>query len=67
MSLLGRVTLIMGLLITFISLVLGFGLMFHGGYDDWAEFFFMAVPLGFLVTFAGLSTIVLFSTESDRK
>jgi hypothetical protein len=67
MSLLGRLALIMGLLITFISLALGFGLMFNGGYDDWAEFFFMAVPLGFLVTFAGLSTVVLFSTENDKK
>ena len=67
MSLFGRVTLIAGLLITFISLVLGFGLMFKGGYDEWAQFFFMAVPLGFVITFAGLSTIVLFSTESDRK
>ena len=66
MSLLGRITLIVGLVITVVSLVLGFGLMFKGSYDEWAKFFFMAVPLGFVITFAGLSTVVLFAPRSSK-
>ena len=63
----GRIVLVVGLLLTFISLVLGFGLMFNGGYDEWAQFFFMVIPLGFVITFAGLSTIVLLSPRGNNQ
>ncbi len=57
--------LIMGLIITAVSLVAGFGFMFMD-YDELAIFFLMAIPLGFVILFTGLSTVVMFSSrESD--
>jgi hypothetical protein len=60
----GRYSLIAGLLITAVSLIFGFYFMFADS-DELAKMFLMAVPLGFLITFAGLSTIVLFSPRDS--
>ncbi len=63
----GQYSLIAGLIITVAGLVFGFGFMFAGGHEDLAQMFLMAVPLGFLIGFAGLSTIVLFSPRDSDK
>jgi FtsH-binding integral membrane protein len=62
----GQYTLIVGLILTIISLILGFWYMFHNQ-DEWAKLFFMVVPVGFLLTFAGLSTVVLYSPRDNAK
>ena len=64
MDRIGRYSMIAGLIITVVGLVLGFGFMFADS-DELAKMFLMAVPLGFLILFAGLSTVVLFSPDSD--
>lgn len=66
MDRIGRYSLIAGLIITVVSLVFGFGFMFSGR-DELAKMFLMAVPFGFLVLFAGLSTVVLFSPRDSDK
>ena len=64
----GQISVYIGLIITIITFVAGFGLMFHGGYDAWAKLFFMLVPVGFLILFTGVATVALFAPrESDRK
>jgi hypothetical protein len=66
MDRIGRYSFIAGLVITVVGLVFGFGFMFADK-DELAKMFLMAVPLGFLILFAGLSTIVLFSPrDSDQ-
>ena len=62
----GQYTLIVGLILTIISLILGFWFMFDHQ-DDWAKLFFMVAPVGFLLTFAGLSTVVLYSPRGNTK
>ncbi|MBU0655509.1 MAG: hypothetical protein KJ914_10310 [Gammaproteobacteria bacterium] len=66
MDRIGRYSFIAGLVITIAGLVLGFGFMFADS-DELAKMFLMAVPLGFLILFAGLSTIVLFSPRDSDK
>ena len=62
----GRYLLIVGFVITLIGLVVGFGLMFFGS-SEWAKFFLMIVPIGFMVGFAGLTTSLMNSPDSrDR-
>jgi len=63
----GQVLLIIGILITLVSLVVGFGYMFAGTNNELAKFCFMVVPLGFLITFLGLSTVVLLSPRGSDK
>jgi hypothetical protein len=62
----GQYVLILGLVMTIVGLVFGFGFMFSGQ-QEWAKFFLMVVPLGFLILFAGLSTVVLFSPREKDK
>ena len=57
---------IFGLMLTFIGLVAGFGLMFKG-IDEWAKFFLMIVPVGFMVGFAGLTATLMTSPEEEKK
>ncbi|SEA60946.1 hypothetical protein SAMN05660964_01982 [Thiothrix caldifontis] len=66
MDRLGRYSLIIGLVITVVGLIFGFGFMFVDS-DELAKIFLLAVPLGFLITFAGLSTIVIFSPRENDK
>jgi hypothetical protein len=66
MDRLGHYSLILGLVLTVVGLVLGFGFMFSDK-DDLAKLFLMVVPLGFLILFAGLSTVVLFSPREKDK
>ena len=63
----GRYSLIVGLIITVVGLIFGFGFMFADSHEELAKMFLMAVPLGFLLGFAGLSTIVLFSPRDSDK
>ncbi|MEN9503078.1 MAG: hypothetical protein RI964_2363 [Pseudomonadota bacterium] len=66
MDRIGRYSFIVGLVLTIIGLIFGFGFMFAGN-DELAKTFLMVVPLGFLILFAGLSTIILFSPrDSDQ-
>ncbi len=66
MLLLGRIVFYFGLFLTIISIIAGFSFMFSG-VSNWAQFCFMAVPLGFLLLFAGLSTNVLLEPRSNEK
>ena len=66
MDRIGRYSLIVGIIITVIGLILGFGFMFADK-DELAKLFLMVVPLGFLLAFAGLSTIILFSPRDSDK
>jgi ABC-type Na+ efflux pump permease subunit len=63
---LGKVVAIIGLLITIIGLIFGFGLMFQGSNDDLAKFFLMVIPIGFVVLFAGFSTVIMFSPRESE-
>jgi uncharacterized membrane protein len=67
MALFGRIMLIVGLIITVIGFVLGFGFMFQGDNEYWAKIFLISVPFGFLLMFAGLSTVVMFSPRSSEE
>ncbi len=64
--LLGRIVFFVGLLITVVSLTAGFTLLYMN-IQNWAQFCFMAVPLGFMLLFAGLSTNVLLEERSNDK
>ncbi|MBK8455242.1 MAG: hypothetical protein WAQ53_07345 [Thiofilum sp.] len=66
MVLVGKIGLILGLIITFLSLVGGFSAMFMD-YDQLAQFLFMVIPVGFVITFAGLATVVLFAPREGNK
>lgn len=66
MDRLGRYSFIVGLVITIVGLVFGFGFMF-ADHDELAKLFLMAVPVGFLILFAGLSTVILFSPRDSDK
>ncbi len=66
MDRIGRYSTIIGLLLTVVGLVFGFGFMFAHN-DELAKFFLMVVPFGFLILFAGVSTVVMFSPREDDK
>ncbi len=66
MALLGRIILYIGLVITVVSLVLGFGFMFNDQ-DKLAKFFLMAIPFGFVILFVGVSTVVLFAPRESQE
>ncbi|PWQ99063.1 hypothetical protein [Leucothrix pacifica] len=61
----GRFLFILGLILTLIGLVAGFGLMFQD-IDEWAKLFLMLVPVGFVIGFAGF-TATLMSTPDKRE
>ena len=62
----GKYILIFGLIMTLGALVGAFYFMFnHEG--QIAKTLFMIVPIGFILVFFGLSTIVIFSPRSDNK
>jgi hypothetical protein len=54
----GRYSIIAGIILTVIALVFGFGTMFRG-VEEWAKFFLSMIPVGFVVTFTGLVTVLL--------
>ena len=66
MTLLGRILLVVGLIITVVSLVLGFGFMFNDQ-DKLAQFFLMAIPFGFVILFTGVSTVVMFPSDEKKR
>ena len=66
MDRIGRYSMILGLLLTIIGLVLGFGFLFSDQ-EEWAKLFLMIIPVGFLLLFAGLSTVILFAPRDSDK
>ncbi len=66
MVLLGKISFYAGLFLSILGVVAGFGLMF-AEIDNWAKFFFVLVPLGFLFLFAGLTTGLLFGPRDSEK
>ena len=63
----GQVLVIIGVIATFITFVSAFGLMFYGGYDEWAKLLFMLVPFSFLILFTGVATVALFAPHNPEK
>ncbi|MFN4262169.1 MAG: hypothetical protein ACK4IT_00685 [Thioalkalivibrionaceae bacterium] len=53
-----------GLFLTLAGIVLGFGLMWFGD-QSIAKPFLMAIPLGFLLLFQGVVTVILFKSEGE--
>jgi FtsH-binding integral membrane protein len=66
MVLVGKIGLILGLIITLVGLVGGFSAMFSN-YDQLATLLFMSIPAGFILMFAGLSTVVMFTPREGNK
>jgi ABC-type Na+ efflux pump permease subunit len=67
-ALFGKIVAYNGLLITVVGLALGFGLMFQGDNDELAKLFLMSIPFGFVILFAGFTTVIMFSPrESELK
>jgi len=64
--LIGKIVLYLGLLITAVGLVFGFGIMFQGDNDELAKLFLMSIPFGFVVLFTGLATVVMFSPRESE-
>lgn len=62
----GMFALTGGVLVTLIGLLGGFGFMF-AGHDELAKPFLAAIPLGFLLGFAGLVTTLLNASQSDDR
>ncbi|OOG25222.1 hypothetical protein B1C78_07335 [Thioalkalivibrio denitrificans] len=54
----GRYSIIVGIVLTVIALIVGFGAMFRE-VEEWAKFFLSLVPIGFLITFTGLVTVLM--------
>ena len=54
----GRYSIIAGIVLTVIALIMGFGAMFRE-VEEWAKFFLSLIPIGFLVTFTGLVTVLM--------
>jgi hypothetical protein len=65
-ALIGKIVSYIGLTITVIGLIFGFGIMFQGGNDDLAKTFLMSVPFGFVILFTGFSTVIMFSPREDE-
>ncbi|MGV6810505.1 MAG: hypothetical protein ACWA5U_11595 [bacterium] len=61
----GRIMLVIGLVITLLGVIGGFGFLWLSDQQNLAKLFFMSVPVGFLFLFVGLSTVVLF--EPNRR
>ncbi len=59
----GIISLYLGLVLTVIGLIGGFGLMWVG-IDDWAKPLIATVPLGFLLVFNGVVTTLLYRPGS---
>ena len=62
----GRYLLIIGLILTLVGLIAGFGFMFQG-IDEWAKLFLMMVPVGFVVGFTGFTATLMGSPEKREK
>jgi ABC-type Na+ efflux pump permease subunit len=65
-ALFGKIVAYVGLLITVVGLILGFGLMFQGDNDELAKLFLMSIPLGFVMLFAGFTTVIMFSPRETE-
>ena len=62
----GRALLTVGIAITALGLVLGFAFLMSD-HDGWAKRFLFTVPIGFLLLFTGLVTLVLNESRSDER
>ena len=63
----GQILFFIGLILSIVGLVFGFGLMFQGGNDVWATRLLVSVAIGFMIMFTGLATSVMFSPIDDNK
>lgn len=66
MILFGQISFYAGLFLSILGVVAGFGFMF-ADIDNWAKFFFVLVPLGFVFLFTGLATGLLFGPRDSEK
>ena len=62
----GRYLFVLGLILTVVGLVAGFGFMFQS-IDEWAKIFLMLVPVGFVVGFAGFTATLMGTPEKREK
>ncbi|MCK5902769.1 MAG: hypothetical protein KAG28_06430 [Cocleimonas sp.] len=62
----GKIIAYIGLFITIVGLIFGFGIMFQDTNDELAKLFFMIIPFGFVLFFTGMSTVVLFSPRESE-
>ncbi|MBK1673471.1 hypothetical protein CKO35_09145 [Ectothiorhodospira shaposhnikovii] len=60
----GKYSMVVGALLTLAGMIVGFDALFYGT-DEIAKYFLSLVPLGVLVVFTGLVTVVL--TEQRHK
>ena len=65
-ALIGKVILYIGLFITVVGLVFGFGIMFQDTNDDLAKLFLMSIPFGFVLFFTGMSTVIMFTPRESE-
>ncbi len=63
----GQILFFIGLIVSIVGLIFGFGLMFQGGNDVWATRLLVSVAIGFMIMFTGLATSVIFSPNDDSK
>jgi hypothetical protein len=62
----GMISLYLGLVLTAIGLIGGFGMMWAGN-DAWAKPLIAMVPVGFLLMFTGIVTTLLHSPRSGSR
>lgn len=65
MNKMGRILMWVGAVITAVGLVVGFSTMFAGN-NALAKYFLMFIPVGFLLVFTGLVTVVLSGPERQE-
>jgi uncharacterized membrane protein len=65
-ALFGKIVVVIGLVITIIGLIFGFGFMFQGDNNDLAKIFLMSIPFGFVILFFGLATVIMFSPRETE-
>lgn len=61
----GSISLYMGLLITVVALIMGFAALWAGA-TDWAKPLLMSVPVGFLLVFNGVITLIIYTPRAEQ-
>ena len=64
--LIGKIMLYVGLFISVVGLVFGFGIMFQDSNDELAKLFLMSIPFGFVIFFTGMSTVIMFTPRESE-
>jgi hypothetical protein len=60
----GRYAVIAGIILTVLGVAIGFTALLMDA-DEFAKPFLAVIPVGFLMTFAGLTTVLLISESRD--